>query len=94
MDPHLVEVPGLGTFTVRRLTGVDTERLSRKPNRTFDFDLLLLCPLDQLLADCTAMTERKWQGKFAQAYQTIDELMRRLGDVVNRVQDNETLYIL
>ena len=55
VDTHLVKVPCLGSFTVWRLTGVDSERLGRQTNWTLDINLLVLGPLDQVTADCKVM---------------------------------------
>ena len=52
VDSHLVEVPGLGTFTVWGLTGVDSKSLGWHTDRALDSELLLLGSLDELLADC------------------------------------------
>jgi len=51
VDSHLVEVPGLGTFTVWGLTGVDSKSLGWHTDRALDSELLLLGSLDELLAD-------------------------------------------
>lgn len=57
VDAELIEVPGLGTFTVGRLTGVQTKSLCREPNWAFDVNLLRLCPLDEIAAHCDGYTQ-------------------------------------
>lgn len=51
MDTHLVGVPGLGTLTVRGLTGGDLEDLGGETDGALDAELLVLGTVDELLAD-------------------------------------------
>lgn len=48
MDAHLVGVPGLGTLTVRSLTGGDLEVLGRETDGSLDAEGLGLGTLNQL----------------------------------------------
>jgi len=51
VDSHLEAIPGLGTFTARRLAGGDTEDLGGKADWALDLELLVLGALDQVAAD-------------------------------------------
>lgn len=51
VDAHLVGVPGLGTLTVRGLTGGDLEVLGRETDGSLDAEGLGLGTLNQLGAD-------------------------------------------
>ena len=51
VNAHLVEVPGLGTFTVGRLTGGNLQVLGGKANRALDTEVLGLGALNELGAD-------------------------------------------
>jgi hypothetical protein len=51
VNPHLKLVPGLGTLTVRCLTGRDVQGLRREPNWALNGERLGARALDQLLAD-------------------------------------------
>ena len=51
MDAHLVGVPGLGTLTVRGLTGGDLKDLGGETDGALDAKLLVLGTVDELLAD-------------------------------------------
>lgn len=51
MDSHLISVPGLGTLTVRGLTGGNTKNLSGEADRALDGELLGASTVDELLAD-------------------------------------------
>jgi hypothetical protein len=51
VDAHLVGVPGLGTLTVRGLTGGDLEDLGGETDGALDAELLVLGTVDELLAD-------------------------------------------
>jgi len=64
VDLHLVTVPGLRTFTTRRLTGGDGKDLRRVTNRALDAELLVLRFVDEV------------RGEFLQA----GDLARREGD--------------
>lgn len=50
MDAHLVGIPGLGTLTVRSLTGGDLKVLGRKADGTLDAQGLGLGTLNELRA--------------------------------------------
>jgi hypothetical protein len=51
VDAHLVGVPGLGTLTVRCLTGGDLKDLGGETDGALDAELLVLGTVDELLAD-------------------------------------------
>jgi len=51
VDSHLKGVPGLGTLTVRSLTGGDLEVLGRKADWALDAEVLGLCAVNELSAD-------------------------------------------
>jgi len=51
VDVHGEHVPGLGTLTVRGLTGGDLEVLGGKADRALDAEVLGLGTLDELGAD-------------------------------------------
>ena len=51
MDAHLVGVPGLGTLTVRGLTGGDLKDLGGETDGALNAELLVLGTVDELLAD-------------------------------------------
>lgn len=51
MDAHLVCVPGLGSLTVRGLTGGDLKDLGGETDGALDAELLVLGTVDELLAD-------------------------------------------
>ena len=51
MDAHLEGVPGLGTLTVRSLTGGDLKDLGGETDGALDAKLLVLGTVDELLAD-------------------------------------------
>ena len=51
VNAHLVQVPGLGTLTVRRLTGGNLQVLGGKANRALDTEVLGLGALNELGAD-------------------------------------------
>lgn len=51
VDAHLKGIPGLGTLTVRSLTGGDLENLGRKADGALDAEILGASALDELLAD-------------------------------------------
>lgn len=48
---YLVVVPGLGTLTARGLAGGDAKDFGRHAHWALDLQVLVLCALDQLLAD-------------------------------------------
>lgn len=50
VDAHLIGVPGLGTLTVRRLTGGDLQVLGGQADGALDAELLVLGAVDELLA--------------------------------------------
>ena len=49
--PHLVQIPGLGALTARRLAGRDLQVLGGHADRALDTQLLALRTVNQLLAD-------------------------------------------
>jgi hypothetical protein len=51
VDAHLVGVPGLGTLTVRGLTGGDLKNLGGETDGALDTEFLVLGTVDELLAD-------------------------------------------
>lgn len=51
MDSHLKLIPGLGTLTVRSLTGGDAESLGWQADGTLDIERLRAGTVDKLLAD-------------------------------------------
>lgn len=51
MNAHLVGVPGLGTLTVRGLTGGDLKDLGGETDGALVAELLVLRTVDELLAD-------------------------------------------
>lgn len=51
MDPHLVRIPRLATFTARRLPRRHLQALGRQADGALDAEVLGLCALDELLAD-------------------------------------------
>lgn len=51
VDPHLKGIPGLGTLTVRGLSGSDLEALGGEADGTLDAEVLGLGALEELGAD-------------------------------------------
>jgi hypothetical protein len=51
VDSHLVSVPGLGTLTVRGLTGGDAKDLGWETDWSLDLKVLVLGTLDQFVAN-------------------------------------------
>jgi len=51
VNPHLVRIPSLATFTAGRLTGRDPEVLGGQANGALDAEILGFGAVDQLRAD-------------------------------------------
>jgi hypothetical protein len=51
VNAHLVCIPGLGSFSVRSLTGGDLELLGGETDGALNAELLGLGAVDELLAD-------------------------------------------
>lgn len=52
MDAHLETIPGVGTFSARRLTGGDTEDLGGATDGSLGLDVVLASLVKEVGGDC------------------------------------------
>ena len=79
VDTHFEAIPGLGTFTVGRLTGGDAEGLGRHADGSLDGQLLILGTADQIGTDLNMLIFFYKIGEYRNLFEGSD-LARRKGD--------------